>query len=352
MKWLSREGHVPLRELLDNLPFGLVVLDRDGSIREANPALAGILGLPDHEELFGRSMLEFWSDPPSRLRWLEALTERELVTDYEVELERGDGQVIWVRIQAKALRDLSGEVVGCEGTIEDVTDRRSVDEDRRKLLAKLVRSQEEERQRIANDIHDDSIQVMTAVGMRLHSIERNAQDPDLAEALMRLEEIVDLSIGRLRHQLFELRPPTLDREGLAPALHMYLEQMQQSGGPAFRLVDRLIVEPPLEIRASLYRIAQEALTNVRKHARASFVTVTMEAWADGVLVRVADDGAGFAVESEGQTRPGHLGLTAIRERAEMAGGWSEVRSEHGAGTTVQFWVPVRDERVESALSHG
>ena len=352
MTLLSSESEVPLRLLFDNLPFGLVVLDRGGSIRGANPALASILGLRDVRELFGRSMLEFWSDPASRLRWLDALTEPDIVTDYEVQLERRDGQIIWVRIQAKALRDLSGKVMGCEGTIEDVTDRRAVDEDRRKLLAKLVRSQEEERQRIANDIHDDSIQVMTAVGMRLHSIERKAQDPDLVETLMKLEEIVDLSIGRLRHQLFELRPPALDHEGLAPALDVYLEQMQESGGPAFLLVNRLAVEPPLEIRASLYRIAQEVLTNVRKHAKASFVTVTMEARADGVLVRVADDGVGFAVETQGETRPGHLGLTAIRERAEMAGGWSEIDSEDGAGTTVEFWVPVRDERAESVLSHG
>jgi PAS domain S-box-containing protein len=327
----------------ENLPLGLVVTTREGSILEANAALASMLGLADTAGLVGRSMLEFWAEPAARTQWLQALTDGGVVNDHEVQFKRQDGHPIWVRIQARALRDERGHVMGCEGAIEDVTDRRRADEDRRKLLAKLVKAQEEERQRIANDIHDDSIQVMTAVGMRLHSIERMTEDPELIDTLVKLEEIVDLSIGRLRHQLFELRPPTLDREGLGAALHLYLDQMEEAGGPPFLLEDRLPVEPPLEIRANLYRIAQEALTNVRKHATASLVTVTLNAHDDGVLVGVVDDGEGFTPHSMGRAGPGHLGLTAIRERAEMAGGWSEVRSERGKGTTVQFWVPIRRE---------
>jgi PAS domain S-box-containing protein len=343
----SRTGSGPF----ENLPIGLVVTTREGSILEANPALASILGLLDPADLIGRSMLEFCADAPARGRWLETLTERGVV-NHEVQFRREDGRAIWVRFQARALRDEYGDVTGCEGAIEDVTERKRADEDRRKLLAQLVKAQEEERQRIANDIHDDSIQVMTAVGFRLHSIERRLEDPELVDALEKLEEIVDLSIGRLRHQLFELRPPALDLDGLGAALLLYLQQMQEAGVPAFRLEDRLPVEPPPEIRASLYRIAQEVLTNVRKHARASLVTVKVETQEDGVLVSVVDDGEGFTPESEGRTRPGHLGLTAIRERAEMAGGWSEIRSERGKGTTVQFWVPVPDELEESAAING
>jgi PAS domain S-box-containing protein len=325
----------------ENLPVGLVVTSQEGLIREANPALASIFGLEAADELVGRSILEFWADPADRVRWLKVLNQRAVVNDYEAEFRRQDGRSIWVRIQAKALRDEQGDAIGCEAAIEDITDRRRADDDRRKLLAKLVKAQEEERQRIANDIHDDSIQVMAAVGMRLHSIERRLDDPELVDDLMKLEEIVDLSIGRLRHQLFELRPPALDLGGLGAALRLYLEQMQEAGGPAFRLEDRLLVEPAPDIRALLYRIAQEALTNVRKHAGATLVTVTVEVLEDGVLVNVVDDGAGFPLEPEGRTKPGHLGLMSIRERAEMAGGWSDVRSQPGRGTRVQFWTPVR-----------
>jgi PAS domain S-box-containing protein len=347
------EAETRYRKLFENLPHGLVVTTREGSILEANPALASILGLADTTELVGRSMLELWADPAApAMRWLETLTERGAVNDYEVQFKRQDGRAIQVRIQARVLRDERGDVTGWESAIEDVTDRRTADEDRRKLLAKLVKAQEEERQRIANDIHDDSIQVMTAVGMRLHSIERRMEDPQVADMLVKLEEIVDLSIGRLRHQLFELRPPTLDRVGLSAALRMYLEQMQEAGGPSFRLEDRLPVDPPLDLRANLYRVAQEALMNVRKHAAASHVTVTVEEQEGGVLLGVVDDGEGFSIDSEGRTSPGHLGLTAIRERAEMAGGWSAVRSGPGEGTSVQFWVPVRAELEESSPTDG
>lgn len=338
------EAETRYRRLFEHLPHGLIVTTPEGLILEANPALASILGLGSASELVGRSMLEFWADPDTAAtRWLETLAKRGAVDDYEVQFTREDGGAIRVRIQARVLRDERGVVTACEGTIEDVTHRRRADEDRHGLLVKLVKAQEEERQRIANDIHDDSIQVMTAVGMRLHLIERKVEDAEIVNQLVKLEEIVDLSIGRLRHQLFELRPPTLDREGLGAALRVYLDQMEDAGGPPFRLEDRLPVEPPVEIRANLYRIAQEALMNVRKHARASLVTVTVEAKGDGVLVGVVDDGDGFTLESEGRTGPGHLGLTAMRERAEMAGGWSEVQSEPGKGTTVQFWVPVRAE---------
>jgi PAS domain S-box-containing protein len=342
------EAETRYLRLFEHLPHELIVTTPQGLILEANPAFASILGLMNGAELVGRSILEFWADPAkAATRWLETLAEQGAVVDYRVQFTREDGRAIRVRIQAKVLRDELGVVTPYEGAIEDVRHRRRTDEDRHRLLVKLVKAQEEERQRIANDIHDDSIQVMTAVGMRLHLIERKVEDAEIVGQLVKLEEIVDLSIGRLRHQLFELRPPTLDREGLGAALRVYLDQMEDAGGPSFRLEDRLAAEPPVEIRANLYRIAQEALMNVRKHANASRVTVTVEAREEGVLVGIVDDGDGFTLESEGRTGPGHLGLTAMRERAEMAGGWSEVRSEPGKGTTVQFWVPVRAEPVNS-----
>jgi signal transduction histidine kinase len=162
--------------------------------------------------------------------------------------------------------------------------------------------------------------------------------------LEELEETVVLSIARLRHLLFELRPPVLDREGLAPAIRVYLEELHKETGLAYEIDNRLLMEPPEDTRRILYRITQEALTNVRKHARARRVTVLLDEEERGFRIRVRDDGQGFSMEEPEQQAPGHLGFTAMRERAELAGGWWRVASSPRQGTAVEFWLPARGTR--------
>jgi signal transduction histidine kinase len=215
------------------------------------------------------------------------------------------------------------------------------DEERKRLVAHLTQAQEQERGRIASDIHDDSIQAMTAVGIRLETLRRRLTEPEQLRVLEELEETVVLSIGRLRHLLFELRPPVLDREGLAPALRVYLEELSKETGLGYEIDNRLMVEPTEDTRRILYRITQEALTNIRKHARARQVTVVLDEEERGFRVRVRDDGQGFSMNSRQEQAPGHLGFTAMRERAELAGGWWRVASAPRAGTTVEFWLPAK-----------
>jgi signal transduction histidine kinase len=218
----------------------------------------------------------------------------------------------------------------------------ATDEERKRLVGHLTQAQEQERGRIASDIHDDSIQAMTAVGIRLETLRRRLTEPEQLRVLEDLEETVVLSIARLRHLLFELRPPVLDREGLAPALRIYLDELSKETGLAYDIDNRLLVEPPDDARRILYRIAQEALTNIRKHAWARNVTVLLKEEKRGFFVMVRDDGLGFTPRDREQPEPGHLGFTAMRERAELAGGWWRVSSEPGTGTTVEFWLPARE----------
>jgi signal transduction histidine kinase len=218
------------------------------------------------------------------------------------------------------------------------------DEERRRLVIHLTQAQEQERGRIASDIHDDSIQAMTAVGIRLETLRRRLTDPEQLRVLEELEETVVLSIARLRHLLFELRPPVLDREGLAPALRVYLDELSKETRLWYEIDNQLTVEPPPETRRILYRITQEALTNVRKHAHARRVIVSLHEEERGFRVRVRDDGQGFVMKDPEEQAPGHLGFTAMRERAEIAGGWWRVASAPQAGTTVEFWVPARRAR--------
>ncbi len=245
------------------------------------------------------------------------------------------------------------------GVLSDVTAEKEAEASRRRsearvrmLLERLVRAQEEERARIAQDIHDDSVQIMTAAALRIASLRRQLAATPHAETLARLEGTVNEAIGRLRRLLFELRPRALDHEGLAAALRLYLDRLEQETGLRWAVQDRLVVEPDPQTRMALFRIAQEALTNVRKHAQAHRVEVTVEERDDGYLLRVRDDGRGFRLTDQGMGSPDHLGLASMRERAEMAGGWFRVDPRPGLGTTVEAWVPAAGRAGAPALRAG
>jgi signal transduction histidine kinase len=215
-------------------------------------------------------------------------------------------------------------------------DLQLANDERRRILARLVDAQEEERQRVANDIHDDPVQKLVAISMRLQLLKKHADE----ETNARLDELIDivrLTIKGMRHMIFELRPTVLDNLGVGPALVEYVETVGASF--EFEVEDELEEEPVGESRLVLYRIAQEALANVRKHANASRVHVRLAARDGGYLVQVEDDGDGFDPPEMLRSAPGHLGLSSMRERAEMAGGWCKVHGLPANGTTVEFWIP-------------
>ncbi len=209
-----------------------------------------------------------------------------------------------------------------------------VDEQRRRLLAHVVQAAEEERRRIANDIHDDPVQKMVVLKMRLELLAKvNPDLPDLDDA----REAVLGTIRSMRHMLFDLRPPILDEEGIGPALRYFLDNSEIDA--EWSVEDELDTEPSTQTRVILYRIAQEALTNARKHAQADEIRVRLQERDGGVWMEISDDGVGYTPEGAVVAEPGHLGIAAMRERAEMAGGWCTLRSLPGAGTTLEVWLP-------------
>src|SRR5262245_39845169 len=179
---------------------------------------------------------------------------------------------------------------------------------------------------------------MTAAGIRLQVLRNALRDPEQLRLLDDVERTIELSISRLRHLLFELRPPALDREGLSAALGMYLDELRTQTDMTFRLNDELRLQPDEAARIILYRVVQEAVTNVRKHSRAREVEVLIAYQNGGFVARVTDDGVGFVPE-EAFSIPGHLGLVAVRERVELAGGSIRIDSAPKTGTVVECWLP-------------
>jgi signal transduction histidine kinase len=203
------------------------------------------------------------------------------------------------------------------------------------LLSHVVAAQEDERRRIALDVHDDYLQALTAVRMQLERLRDDLHETDHRETAGQLTRDVAATTERMRSLVFDLRPPALDWAGVGSALRLYLEETKERFGLGYRLESRLDDEPPPEVRVVAYRIAQEAITNVVKHAGASEVHVSLDGRDGGIHVTVRDDGSG--VESAPSARS--FGLAAMRERAEAAGGWWRLDGAPGAGTTVEFWLP-------------
>ncbi|MGZ4138137.1 MAG: PAS domain-containing sensor histidine kinase [Actinomycetota bacterium] len=269
--------------------------------------------------------------------------------------QRMDGQLIWVELRGMPVFDEEEVLFAFEGILRDVTapvnaraerERnfellRRANEERSRLLSRLVHAQEEERRLIAQDLHDDSIQVLTALAMRLELLADTLDDPAALSQLAEATRTARSVITGLRGLLFELDPPVLRRDGLAAALGEQLELIREQTGASVTLENTLTNEPPFETAASAYRIAQEALINARKHAKATQLTVTLNGDENGVTVHVVDNGCGFEVMPE---RLGHVGLVSMRERAEMAGGRWQIDSAPGRGTTVEFFLPLLHDR--------
>lgn len=332
-----------LRVVVDSLPVTMWTTDSD---LRFTSALGDGFG-PGHPKTL-RELLQ--TDDPDHTAIAAHLGALEgLAFTYEIER---DGRAYRSRVEP--LRDDDGSIVGVVGVALDITERvdaeqrlrhaleelRATGRARVRLLDYLVRAQEQERKRIAQGIHDDSVQAMVSVGLRLEALLLAVEDEDLRRELAKLRTAVDGSVSRLRTLLFELAPSTLYERGLGAALQELLTRIAADAAAPleYRVDDRLTEEPPARIRGLLFRMAQEPLANVRKHARATLVEVTLEARDEGFLVRVRDDGVGFTPEVA-VGRPGHLGLAAMAERAEMAGGWFRIDSVPDAGTTVEFWLP-------------
>jgi len=354
----QRKSEQLFRGLLDSAPDGMVIVDTDGLIQVVNGQA---------ERLFGYSRLELRGQSiemllPDRFRaahvrhrfgYFTRPVARAMGANLELYGRRKDGSEFPVDISLSPMESEGGRLV--IAAVRDVTDRRETKRkleetaeavQKQRLFARLIAAQEEERLRIASDIHDDTIQAMTATSLRMQQLRRHLDDPAQVELLNRLDDAVRESIKRLRNLMFDLRPATLDRAGLAAALREVLERLEAETSIKFVLENHVDSEPVGDVRTALYRIAQEALVNVKKHSGATVVSVDIRTVSNGCRVRIADDGHGFVVDGA-DSKPGHLGLLSMRERAQIAGGWWSIKCPVGQGTIVEFWLPSSQAPAES-----
>jgi PAS domain S-box-containing protein len=282
-------------------------------------------------------------DDMSRARQLNESVERGDPTyEGEFRLRHKDGHYIHVLSRGFPVRrDPGGPVVRIVGTHFDLTERRRIEAERARaeLLGRLVFAQEDERRRIAREMHDQFGEQLTSLSREISALKEACNgNADLSNRVRTLEQIAQQLDRDVDHLVWELRPTALDDLGLRAALTNYVQdwsarvKISAALHTSGLLDDRL----PSEIETTLYRIAQEALTNVARHSKATNVDVILERHGDSVVLIVEDDGVGFepidTAKEPGADRG--FGLLGMQERAAIVGATLQIESSSGGGTTV------------------
>jgi PAS domain S-box-containing protein len=348
------------RAFVEAAPQFVALARVDGSVTYVNPGGRRLAGIPEDVDVTRTTIADY-------------LTEEGLRRSLEVEqpavLEHGSyegettlkhwptGRGIPVRVSSFLVRDeLTGEPRALATVQTDVTAQKVAQREaerrlsqQRNLLLHLHEAQETERRRIAGEVHDDTIQAVAAVNIRLQSARRRLQQDghtETAAMLGSVAESVREATTRLRRLLFDLDAPADLEADLVGALRDHVSAWADEP-LACTVRSNLSVSVPPHLARVLFRIAQEAVANARTHAQAGAVTIEVGERDSGFTLKVCDDGRGLPQDLATSARqrppasPGHLGLRGMAERAESVGGWCSVRPLPGDGTIVEAWVPAR-----------
>jgi signal transduction histidine kinase len=282
---------------------------------------------------------------------------------------RKDGTRFWASVLITALRDEEGNLRGFSKVTRDITERKRAEDEIRQLnetleervaertaqliererqlkelVGKLVTAQEEERRQVAYEVHDGLTQVAVATHQHLQAFADDHPAGSKVEPgeLDRVLELAQRTVKEARHVIEGLRPTALDDFGLATALRQQVEELKAEGWEIDyeqALGDKRL---PAEVETALYRVAQEALTNMQKHARTNQARITLARQGRKVHLEVRDEGRGFdPAAASGDGGPGErVGLSGMRERVEMLGGALKITSKPGAGTSLVAEVPL------------
>lgn len=333
------EARARYQDLFDNAPDAYLSVDgATGCVVEGNRALERLTGFPVAEVL-GRPVFELYH-PDSRAAGRAAFAEflqTGRIDDLELQVLRKDGAVIDISLHVSAIRNAAGAVVRSRSIWRDVSRRKRDAAQLRELAVALQNAREDEGKRIARELHDQLGQALTALQLDLGWIDRKLP-PEAAELHQRLagsRALIDENVQLVRRLSTELRPSLLDDLGLPAAMQWFCRDFEQRAAIACTVhVPEGDTALPDPVCTALFRVLQEALTNVARHARARQVEVRLELAPEGAVLSVRDDGVGRAAGAA----PG-LGLLGMQERIRAVGGRLEFESAPGAGTTVRARVP-------------
>jgi PAS domain S-box-containing protein len=350
---MIRQSQSQFQGLFENMGEGMILFDLQGKVLKINKAAGDILGI-DPAVVEGT----FYDSPywKGKVTFPEGMTlSRENLGQFlqtslqqvrrnlEVHVLLANGSSHWIRGSMAPLVNESSQLEGIIITFADITIEKELQKEQERFSLRLLQVQEEERKRIAYELHDDTAQYLSILKMQLGALidSREIQSPKIKEKLQFLERDADRAFNDVRRYSHELRPVVLERSGLQVAL----EQLSDDYNKLSQLQITIEVggeEPELteEVKLGFFRIAQEALNNIRKHAKASKANIVLTFRDDRMEMIVTDNGTGFDV-NEAAARAGgrgSLGLMSMRERARLIGANLKIDSKPGYGTVVRVQV--------------
>jgi PAS domain S-box-containing protein len=348
-----REAKEHYRLISDNSWDIVSLHDTQMRVSYVSHSITRLLGYPV-EEVLGKPALELIhpEEHAETIRGLQQIIEGSPFTSLENRIRRKDGTYIWFETFTTPLRDARGVITTFQSTSRDITERKKIEEALKEseekldfLSNQLINTQEQERNRVAMELHDELGQALVGLKFQLSNLQKRLRKDqrglkdELEQTLRYLDQVTE-NVRRLSR---DLRPTILEHFGIAAALRWLVEEFSKY----YRIpISNQITDLPglfsKEQEIIIYRIVQEALTNIGKHARAGSIIVAAEEEADRILFTVEDDGCGFdlrEITAREASKRG-LGLVAMEQRARMAGGTLEVRSRKGAGTRITFALPI------------
>jgi PAS domain S-box-containing protein len=352
-----RKSEERYRSIFDNAVEGIFQTTLGGKYITVNPALARMYGYSSPGELIGTITNiagQLYVDPGRRDEFLRLIQVQEEVSGFEALVYRKDGSFIWISENVRTRRDSAGVLVGYEGTVENITERKRTEQRLRAMLdqvrmlsGRLSTVQEEERGRIARELHDELGVGLTCLKIDLSRLQTTLSQGTRANALKKAEgkirsmvEQVDTTIVSVQRLVTELRPAILDDLGLIAAIEWQCQDFQKRTGIPCTCVtsaDDIAIKP--ERATALFRICQEALTNTARHAQATAVAVMLVSQRDCLELKVSDNGVGIS-ETKVSDRLS-LGLLGMKERVALLGGELSIQGHPRKGTTVTACLPRR-----------
>lgn len=328
--------------------YAIVMIDPEGRVVTWNQGAERIKGY-QRSEILGRHISSFYTPEDLTAGRPERTLQAALADGRREDLEwrvRKDGSRFWATITTTSIRDHDGRLRGFSQVTRDLTERRQAEETLRSLSQRLLMAQEEERRRIARELHDEIGQVLTTVKFSLQSLERQPSGDVIKQRLESSVAHVDRAIQEVRDLSLQLRPSILDELGLPAALRWYLSKATREAQVKLRHdIEPFDERLPIEVEVACFRVVQEAFTNVVRHAKASHVEVTLARRAGVLELCLRDDGQGFDIPHARARAAGGecMGLSGMQERVSLVGGRVQMTSAPGAGTEVRAWFPLTAE---------
>ncbi len=342
-----RESEARYRFLTEHSPDLIVAVDATGVLTFVSGRALRLTGW-EPEEIVGRPLFDFIhpnSLQTAAITWRSRKADPEAEQEFRISLLHRGGRAVPVEVRSVGIV-VEGEFRGSQASIRDMSERDRMERELRRHEAEIAASQE--RAKLAQELHDSVTQALFSMTLTTRSAEMLlARDPArAAEKLTELRELASDALAEMRGLIFELRPGGLDRDGLATALRKHAATVQGRTGMPVAVETCDVEGVSTAVEEAFYRIAQEALHNVVKHAHASEarLVLTSDLEAGTLRLAIVDNGAGFDPD---RVPGGHLGLEGMRARAERIGATFSVASRPGDGTRIEVVSPVAGQAQEA-----